>query len=226
MICNCGAASSTTTPHHSLQAGGKPNQRKMVRRTVYVAFRASKDARRELGGGGAVREASREYFSIVSTYVAPTFMVWFRRTTTNDRTRGRAPDIHVHWLTNDAITQKLGLTFDGLSAATLSGHPRYVFINTRNWMQPPSHWRNVSDYRRYVAVHEMTHAGGVGHVTRSSPCTTDTLDVMEPQTKPVCGRLSSKYTLKSLALISRQKKLGGFLRDLPSKKMPNTQMHY
>ncbi len=88
-------------------------------------------------------------------------------------------DIVVEFCSNENIIKKLGSSFDGLSAATLYGTPRFIYFNKERFIHPPRHFANKVMYRRYLVRHEFIHTLGVPHrQTRGGKCS-----IMTHQTK-------------------------------------------
>jgi hypothetical protein len=98
---------------------------------------------------------------------------------------GEVPMVSAGIHPNSDIVHELGKIYSGLSVATINGPlPRKVWLNRENFESPPAHFDTPDDYRRYVVLHEFTHALGLGHVstTKGEPCA-----IMTPQTfKPTC----------------------------------------
>lgn len=72
-------------------------------------------------------------------------------------------DIIVEFCTNKKIVQLLGITFDGKSAASLSGRPKFIYFNRDRFINPPKHFPDKVMYRRYLVRHEFVHTLGVPH---------------------------------------------------------------
>lgn len=104
-----------------------------------------------------------------------------------------------------AEIEKLGKKFRGLSVAETSGpKPRRIWFNRENFLNPPEHFSDPIQYRRYLVLHEFLHALGLHHVEVCNDCK---CSIMTPQTfKPNCKinsgltKTDKEYLIRSFNL--------------------------
>jgi len=82
---------------------------------------------------------------------------------------------------NSWILREQGSRFDRMSFTVMGSFPRDVAMNFDNWVEPPltAKHKTISDYRRYLTLHEFLHVLGFDH-------SEDNRGIMCQQTKAHC----------------------------------------